>query len=826
MQYQGEHLIYGTVGHILVLIAFSSALFAMLSYFFSTKSKTSLSPDTSWIKLARMGFVLHGTAVIGVIVLLFYIMIQRYYEFHYAWEHTNDELPFRYIFAAFWEGQEGSFLLWTFWDVVLGFVLIRTAKDFEPQVMTIVAGAQVILVSMILGFYFGGDDQRIGSNPFALLREVMQAPIFTQADYLSKIKGNGLNVLLQNNWMTIHPPTLFLGFASTIVPFAYAIAGLWTRRHTDWLAPALKWSLFSGAILGTGIVMGGAWAYEALSFGGYWAWDPVENASLVPWLIMVAGIHTALIAKNTGRSITATYIFFILSFSMIVYSTFLTRSGILGETSVHAFTKMGLDLQLVIFVAACFVLGGGLLIARWKGIPSIPGEESAYSKEFWLFMGSLVMLFSAVLITATTSIPVYNKTLGLNLSPPTNPTEHHHKYQLWIALLMCLFSGASQFMRWKEGRSLEGARRASYFKRLALTTLGAAVLTLPAAFLTGATLWQFILLLFAGFFVIISNVDYIISVVRHNWKIVGSAMSHIGLGMMFLGIVYSGGMKEQISEGFNEVELAADGNPQADRSVLVPKGPFIPLKVYYDKDGQPIGNYEVSYTSDTIIGSAQYFNLTYRRRDKAGNVLEQFSVKPNILFAGKTPDTREYKAANPSTEHFLSKDVFSVAVPDWVYEDKEARQKALDSIKWAEKNVTQNDTIYTSKHYTTFEGFDRTPKNPNYTPEAGDIAIGAKLRVHILGTDSTWTAEPIYYIRANRENTAMAEIKHLGLKFRFTHLIPQENKAVIEVAEVKPENAFVVLQALIFPGINLVWVGQILMMIGLSVAMVYRIYNK
>jgi cytochrome c-type biogenesis protein CcmF len=128
----------------------------------------------------------------------------------------------------------------------------------------------------------------------------MDAPIFSNADYLNLIKGTGLNPLLQNYWMTIHPPTLFLGFASTSIPFAFAMAGFMHKDHKGWLKPVLPWALFSGMILGTGILMGGAWAYEALSFGGYWAWDPVENMSLVPWLILIAGIHTNLIARNTG----------------------------------------------------------------------------------------------------------------------------------------------------------------------------------------------------------------------------------------------------------------------------------------------------------------------------------------------------------------------------------------------------------------------------------------------------------------------------------------------------------------------------------------------
>ena len=154
--------------------------------------------------------------------------------------------------------------------------------------------------------------------------------------------GNDLNPLLQNYWMVIHPPVLFLGFASTIVPFAFAIGGLWTKRFTEWTKAALPWALFSAGMLGLGIMMGAAWAYESLNFGGYWAWDPVENASLVPWLVLVAGVHTLLIYRHTGNALRTTYLFFILSFLLVLYSTYLTRSGDLQDTSVHAFTGDGI----------------------------------------------------------------------------------------------------------------------------------------------------------------------------------------------------------------------------------------------------------------------------------------------------------------------------------------------------------------------------------------------------------------------------------------------------------------------------------------------------
>jgi cytochrome c-type biogenesis protein CcmF len=203
----------------------------------------------------------------------------------------------------------------------------------------------------------------MGSNPFILLRDsgvLDNAPALhmnmdvTQAlkpDYMQSIKdGNDLNPLLQNYWMVIHPPVLFMGFASTIVPFAFVIAGLWKKKFGEWTKPALPWALFSAAIFGVGIMMGAMWAYESLTFGGYWAWDPVENASLVPWLILISGIHTVLIYKHSGHSLRAAHLFFILSFGFVLYSTFLTRSGILGETSVHAFTDLGMNTQLYFFL--------------------------------------------------------------------------------------------------------------------------------------------------------------------------------------------------------------------------------------------------------------------------------------------------------------------------------------------------------------------------------------------------------------------------------------------------------------------------------------------
>jgi cytochrome c-type biogenesis protein CcmF len=276
--FEGEALWIGNLGHFFIVLSFVMAGLASFSFFKAELSKND-GLQKLWNKIARYAFYTHGASIMGIFALLFYMILTHHYEYHYVWSHSSNDLPIYYIISSFWEGQEGSFLLWQFWHVVLGLILIKIAKNYENSVMSIVSFTQVLLGSMVLGIFVFG--YKIGVNPFTLLRNTMpEAPIFAKADYLSFIvDGNGLNLLLQNYWMVIHPPILFLGFAATVVPFAYAVASLWKADYKEWLRPALAWSLFTIGILGTGIFMGGAWAYESLSFGGFWAWDPVENAS-------------------------------------------------------------------------------------------------------------------------------------------------------------------------------------------------------------------------------------------------------------------------------------------------------------------------------------------------------------------------------------------------------------------------------------------------------------------------------------------------------------------------------------------------------------------
>src|SRR5690606_10649574 len=273
------------------------------------------SPE--WMRIGRAAWGVVSGAVLISSAILLYLILTHQFQYAYVYQYTSLDLPGNYLFSSFWAGQEGSFLLWILYTCVIGLLLIRWARSYEAPVMAVIAFCQFFLLAMIVGLKIG--PLPIGSSPFALLIERFpDAPVFQQQPDFVPADGNGLNDLLQNYWMVIHPPTLFVGFASMIVPFAYAVAGLWTRRYTEWVRPALPWALFATVILGIGIALGGYWAYVTLSFGGYWAWDPVENSSLVPWLVGIAGVHTMIAQKKSRSNHRAALFLSIVAYMLVI----------------------------------------------------------------------------------------------------------------------------------------------------------------------------------------------------------------------------------------------------------------------------------------------------------------------------------------------------------------------------------------------------------------------------------------------------------------------------------------------------------------------------
>ncbi len=803
IQYLNEHLGPRYIGHFAVVLAFFAAILSMVSYFIATQTRGEVLRSRGWQRLGQLSFLAHGAAVFTVIGCIFYAMLNQYYEYQYVTAHVDGQLQQRYIFSAFWEGQEGSFLLWTFWHVILGYVLMVTSRTWEKPVMAVICSVQIVIVSMLLGVHFGFGDIlfKLGSNPMLLLRETVNAPIFQQADYVELLRGNGLNPSLQNYWMTIHPPTLFLGFASTVVPFAFAVAGLWTGRHREWLTPALRWSLFSAGILGIGILMGAAWAYEALNFGGYWAWDPVENTSLVPWLILVAGIHTNLISRATGQGIRATYLFYLFTFVLIVYSTFLTRSGILGDTSVHAFTEMGLETQLLFFLAFYFFLSIGLMIWRWNSIPVPEKEEATSSREFWMFIGSLTLFMSAILITGSTSLPVYNEIRewinpvfdGLTL---TEPEAHHNSFQIWIGIFIGLLSGLAQFLRWRERNFSAHFRTFAVHAGLALA--GAGLLTYLTLLWIQAPTVPYKLMIFSGWFTVWSNLDFMIFFVRKDAKVAGSIVSHIGFGIMLVGIMASAGNKRIVSQN----QFLMDGlteDEQLARSTV---------RLYQDV---PLGmeDYVVTFTGDTIDGLNRHYFMDYQRVDKSGNVLEEFKLEPNVLY---DKGFEKIAITNPSTKHYWNKDIFTVIMglpPE--EQSVKIRQETEDSLQYRvfplavggsdgfrdTVDIPQRSSSIIYTYNIALDGFSRHPVHPEYIPEPGDIGLSATVHASRSGgiADHDSTATVALILREGLLYHYPAQLNDMSLRVKidervFDQLLMQDENLDYQEFVVTPGSNF------------------------------------
>ncbi len=812
MDYIGEHLLPGQLGHFFIVLSLVASFVASFAYFKAIRTADTVLGDY-WKKLARISFIIETVSVISIFSILFYIIYNHLFEYKYAWQHSSRSLEFKYLLSCFWEGQEGSTLLWSFWHCILGLVLIRTSKTWEAPVMSVVSFVQFCLATMLTGLYIFG--WKMGSNPFTLLRDsgVLDNAVgmhinadITQPlrlDYLNFIKdGNDLNPLLQNYWMVIHPPVLFLGFASTLVPFAFAIAALWTKRYTDWVRPVLPWSLFSLAILGVGIMMGAAWAYESLTFGGYWAWDPVENASLVPWLILVAGVHTLLIYKHSGHSLKSTFLFMILTFVFILYSTFLTKSGVLGESSVHAFTDSGMNVQLTAFLFIFFVPSMILLFKRSKEIPAIRKEEATSSREFWMFIGSLVFFLTAIVISAKTSLPVFNKIFGTKIAAPEDEEFAYNQIQIHVAIIIGILTAIVQYLRYK---STTGA---AFWKKIWIPTI-ISILTATAILYFGDINYQthgagylgaIWLAIIASVYAIIANAAYIWIGINGKLKLSGGSISHVGFGLVLLGILISSSKKEILSRNSSgiAIDFGKESKEKAGENLTLVKG--FPMKM---------GKFDVTYEKDSAHPKKQqwyYFIHFKSRTDK-----EEFTLKPNAFVNYKG---NEGLMANPDSRHYLDHDVFTYisALPN--------PEKNKDTAQFKANPVVAGDSIYYSKGYLVVEKVASRDSLPFEGFRPGDKATVATIGVHSL-TRGNYTAEALLIDQGGKKFAVPDTIMPESLILQLNSV--SGDSLNIGVKESNTILEYVTLKAYKFPYINVLWIGIIITAIGILISMVRRI---
>src|SRR5499427_6650749 len=483
--------------------ALFSGLASMYFYLRADRGRTEALPA------ARTAYAAFATCIVAAAGVLMTLLLQHRFDVAYVNAYSSRELPFHFLISTFWAGQEGSFLLWCFWGSLIGLFVWRNAKEQEAPVM-------VVYLSTFLGIIAILCKQ----SPFKLL------PPPPPAD------GVGLNPLLQDPWMVIHPPVMFLGFASLSVPFAFAIAALWKKRWDGWITRALPWALLTFLTLGTAILMGGYWAYKTLGWGGYWGWDPVENTSLVPWLFTTALVHGMFLQRSRKQHRKINLLLACTAYAAILYGTFLTRSGVLADFSVHSFIDLGITGWLVAILVIFIGTSAALIAWRWREIPKPTQEEPPLLSRSVLFiLGIAVFCALVTVILLGTSAPILTR---LGRTPSQVQTGFYGKTTTPAGFLLVFLAALVPFVGWKgeTGKALFQSSRRS----LAV----AAVLT-AVAWALGAHRPETLVLIFTAFFAADMNLRAVLRKAS-NGKFGGAGgyLAHVGVGIMLAGIVVSG----------------------------------------------------------------------------------------------------------------------------------------------------------------------------------------------------------------------------------------------------------------------------------------------
>ena len=487
------------LGNYFVYTAALCSLASLILYFLAWRGRDGL------VHLARNFFRL--TAVFAFLAMgtLLYLILTHDFRVAYVFSYSSTDLPLYYLIASLWGGQEGTFLLWLVYIGVMGTVMIATARQFERGNMFFIN-----LFALSLLFIL------IKKSPFEVL------PVF-------RAEGNGLNPLLQNYWMTIHPPIMFIGFAAAAFPFSFALTALVERKYQMWSEAARKWTLFAWTALGVSLVMGGYWAYETLGWGGFWAWDPVENSSLIPWLFLTAQVH-ALFIKRQRRGLLRFSLFVVLlSFWAVLYGTFLTRSGVLADFSVHSFVDLGINQFLVGGLMLFVVIGVFLLAFRWRDISPEPSFSKINSRSYLVALGIVIITLGGVLVLLGTSSPLLTR-FTENPSNVGKPYYFTTMTPIGVALLLLIALFPS--FRWNQGISRP---------RLMVIGGGAAIITVGMLLLLGVTSQVLYLLLFGfGAWAVVANGTALVDSWRRG-KLTAGYLSHVGLALALTGAAASAG---------------------------------------------------------------------------------------------------------------------------------------------------------------------------------------------------------------------------------------------------------------------------------------------
>jgi cytochrome c-type biogenesis protein CcmF len=471
--------------------------------------------------------------------ILLHAFVTGNYSLRYVYEYSDLALPLFYKVAAFWGGQEGSLLLWSWLLGIFGSIIIFQNRQINKQQLPYINA-----IMLAVNFFFVTILIREDSSPFALLP-------FTPVD------GRGLNPLLQNPGMTWHPPSLYLGYVGFTIPFAFALSALITGKLDDlWIRSTRRWTLFSWVFLTAGIVLGGQWAYVELGWGGYWAWDPVENASFLPWLTGTAYLHSVMIQERKNMLKVWNMVLIVTTFVLVIFGTFITRSGVIS--SVHSFGVSELGPLFLMFLMAVIAISAIYVTIRLQDLKSENELDSLLSRESTFLYNNVILVAMMFVVLVGTCWPFVTETFMGYKSTVTAP--YFDAINVPIGLTLLILMGICPLIAWRK-TSGENLKK-SFILPTAISLTGGVVL-FAYGIRKGYSLTCFIFSIFV--LVTILTEFYRGTAARHrmtgenpvlalgrliwrNKRRYGGYVVHIGVVMMFIGITGSSAYK--VEENF------------------------------------------------------------------------------------------------------------------------------------------------------------------------------------------------------------------------------------------------------------------------------------
>jgi cytochrome c-type biogenesis protein CcmF len=691
-------------------------------------------------RIARRAFVVQWLGYVGATATLWWILFTHQYQYQYAASYSSTSMEWYYVFSSFWGGQEGTFMLWALLTATLGLILMRVKHPLtEPSMFFL--NLPLIMLGLV----------SVMRGPFLMFPAGQVPP-----------DGQGLNPLLQDPWMTIHPPVLFTGFSSLVMPFAIACAALVKRDYDGWIKPALPWAAFSTAILAMGFIMGGVWAYKVLGWGGYWGWDPVENGSLIPWLANIALLHGLLVQRVTGSLRATNFFLAVTSYVLVLYASFLTRSGVLADFSVHSFVNLGLNGFLLSFLFLTMIVGYGLVLFRLRDIPKPPQPLGSFSRESMMWLGQLVFMLMCALTAIGMSAPLITRLFG----PPSNvQTDYYNLVNAPLAVAMGLLLGVAPLMRWRQ-------QDAAVLGRAALPAAAVAVvLTLTAVWL-GVRDPMPAAVVFAAAWALAVNVMVTIRGYQAGWKHGNAFLAHTGAAVLLIGIV-------------------ASSNYGRSVQVQLPQG-----------EARPALGYQMTFQG--------------LHRDPGG--------QDRVMIAVQSPQKREFSALpamywsefnqgymkKPHIERFLTYDLY-ISPLEVMGADRE------DDQLW----LAQGETREVGKTRYTFVGFDQPEMGQvirvaaKLQIEIGGRTVPAKPVFEVDQTTGTRNSVPDYLPGGGQVAIAAVDPANGRVALDVPGLGGGDrSQADVLAVEISTK-----------PLINLVWLGSIIMLAATYLAVLRRSHD-